>query len=685
MPPDNPLPRDESITPVSFTPTHKTRRRARRINPGKWLVGLLAILLTGAGAFVFMSRSVEIVIEPAEAELRIDGLAPRISDRRLMLPGPYEITAAAPGYFTLLDDIEVGDAPDQRFSFTLTPLPGHLTVRIAGGVEGLVSVDEAGAGPAPLTVNELEPGPHQVVVTADRYKPFQAEVIVEGRDIAQTFEAELEPNWAAISISSQPAGAEVLVDDIVIGQTPLTADVLDGAHELSIRLDGYKAVQQPLLVEAGQPQTLAEFALDEADAVLRLASRPEGASVTVNGTFRGRTPLTLALEPGELSALRLFKDGYAAATRRITLGSGEERSMSVTLSAQLGTIRFSATPGDAELFIDGIARGSADQVIELPARSHAIEIRKPGYVTYKTSITPRTGVEQRVEARLQTEAERREAAIKPVISTSEGQQLRLFKGGSFQVGASRRERGRRSNEALHPVVLARRFYVAVNEVTNRQFRNFRPSHSSGAFEREDLDKPEQPVGKVSWDDAAAYCNWLSGKEGLPLFYRIEGGKVSGFDPASTGYRLPSEAEWTFVARVLPDGGMLQNAWGGGFPPTRITGNYADQSAAVLLARTLPDYNDRHAAAAPPGSFKPNVRGLNDLDGNVSEWVHDAYTGAITDQKPQRDPLGPATGRYHVIRGASWAHGTVTELRLSFRDFGEAPRQDLGFRIARYLE
>ena len=52
---------------------------------------------------------------------------------------------------------------------------------------------------------------------------------------------------------------------------------------------------------------------------------------------------------------------------------------------------------------------------------------------------------------------------------------------------------------------------------------------------------------------------------------------------------------------------------------------------------------------------------------------------------ERDPLGPEAGQFRVIRGSSWAHGTITELRLSFRDFGEEPRDDVGFRVARYLE
>jgi hypothetical protein len=50
-----------------------------------------------------------------------------------------------------------------------------------------------------------------------------------------------------------------------------------------------------------------------------------------------------------------------------------------------------------------------------------------------------------------------------------------------------------------------------------------------------------------------------------------------------------------------------------------------------------------------------------------------------------DPLGPEDGQFHTIRGSSWAHGSITEMRLSFRDFGIEPRDDVGFRIARYLE
>ena len=95
------------------------------------------------------------------------------------------------------------------------------------------------------------------------------------------------------------------------------------------------------------------------------------------------------------------------------------------------------------------------------------------------------------------------------------------------------------------------------------------------------------------------------------------------------------------------------------------------------------YNDNHAVSAPVGSFMANSHGLHDLGGNVAEWTHDYYE--IPDQNAITDHLGPQTGEFRVIKGASWMHGTITELRLSFRDYGIEGRQDLGFRVARYAE
>jgi len=75
-----------------------------------------------------------------------------------------------------------------------------------------------------------------------------------------------------------------------------------------------------------------------------------------------------------------------------------------------------------------------------------------------------------------------------------------------------------------------------------------------------------------------------------------------------------------------------------------------------------------------------------MGGNVAEWVHDIYTIHLA--RPgeiDRDPLGPSEGDYHVIRGAGWMDDSVTELRLSYRDYGDEARPDVGFRIVRFAE
>ena len=160
------------------------------------------------------------------------------------------------------------------------------------------------------------------------------------------------------------------------------------------------------------------------------------------------------------------------------------------------------------------------------------------------------------------------------------------------------------------------------------------------------------------------------------------------EPATTGYRLPSEAEWEWSARFVggQNGAGQRYPWGSGFPPPPRSGNYADKLADGLAPNLLPGYEDGYPVAAPVGSFEPNALGLFDLGGNVAEWVHDFYDGSLPIDPPEAaDPFGPAGGAEHVIRGSSWMHGRLVELRLAYRDVGREPRADVGFRVARYAE
>jgi formylglycine-generating enzyme required for sulfatase activity len=127
-------------------------------------------------------------------------------------------------------------------------------------------------------------------------------------------------------------------------------------------------------------------------------------------------------------------------------------------------------------------------------------------------------------------------------------------------------------------------------------------------------------------------------------------------------------------------------WGDRMPPRRDSGNYADKSARELVPSILPGYDDGYASTAPAGTFPANVLGIYDGGGNVAEWVQDYYSGPTPGLvNPLIDPRGPERGANRVIRGSSWRHAGVTELRLSYRDYGNSGRVDLGFRIARTVD
>ena len=217
------------------------------------------------------------------------------------------------------------------------------------------------------------------------------------------------------------------------------------------------------------------------------------------------------------------------------------------------------------------------------------------------------------------------------------------------------------------VVLTEGFWMGQTEVTRGQFRTFvaetgyrtraERHRVGGGIDKQGWrwieglywDNPgipqtdEHPVVQVCWEDAVAFCQWLSKKE-------------------QREYDLPTEAQWEYACRAGTD---TAYSWGDDLAGGKLYANMVDDAAhrwikqfGVSTDDRCP-YDDGFATTAPVASLRPNPWGLYDMHGNVNEWCRDWYDKEYYAGSPGFDPPGPIAGVHRSLRGGSWIrHGRI---------------------------
>ncbi len=685
------LPQVESIAPTAFRRVAETRARTMQEKRGtlRYFIGAGLFALLSISFLLFTSKSVEFDIDPGEPDaFNIEGgwFQLPVGDRVLLRKGNHRINVEKDGYYDIGQTFVVGDEPSMTVRLRMRKKPGRLLVMTEPAVDAVVTINESLISKAPYGPVQLEPGDHSVRVESERFLPFDDIVSITGLDQLERLHVQLTPRWAEVELVSEPSGATIYSGDDEIGVTPTTIELLEGMHDLTVIKDGFSAWDGNVLAVPNVGQTLPLIRLQAANARLLVNTIPRGANVTVNGRYRGQSPLTLSLTPDIDYQIGMSKAGYGVTNRSLRLQSAASESITVDLSARVGTVTLNVSPADATVYVDGRARGTGNTIVRLSSAPHLIEVKRQGFRNWQRTITPRPGYPQTVSASLRSiEAIARDSVVREE-QTAAGQKMRRIEGGTFTVGASRAENGRRANEVILPITISSPFLIGAREVTNKQFWEFRKNHDSGADVHASLTADNNPVANVSWSDAVQYCNWLSKKEGRTPVYKQEFGKWVPVYPFTDGYRLPTEAEWVWAIRYEEQPLPRKYAWGKDWPPPKDSGNFADVTSRELVPSIIPVFNDGYASTAPVGTFKPNASGIYDGGGNVAEWVNDWYTVPTPGIKdPVIDPTGPERGTSRVIRGSSWRHAGFTEMRLSYRDFGSDPRPDVGFRIARNVD
>ena len=697
-------------------PTQFQKRQSESIFQNKTIqrIAIGLVFLVGYFLFyLFTSKAVEINTIPADAKVSVSGgFFPhlKISGRFLLRPGEYRADYSRSGYFSNSLDIEINEESSQVIDIKLKKTPGivrfitrpdvvyelYLEGKFSPFIcEDMEMYQEECRKRGFSFGGPLEPGTRDVELRFEKYFPIKEQLKINGMGEEQEFIFDLKPAWADVEIDTKPSEAEIFIDGKNIGLTPLDLDIMEGQHTLEIKKNGFKNFTTEIAVKAKENIVLELFNLSLLDSKINIISNPKEASVNINSIYRGLTPLELELEPLVSHTISLAKPGFKSISENIVLKTQEEilneRNVAYVefereLKPIYGSISFLGTPG-AGLILEGEQIGVVPINLDLLSKKQLLLIKKEGYVTEELMINPTSGYEQTIEINLMTPEEAALAALPNKIQTSQGLEMRLiYPGNEFVMGAPRRDQGRKTNETERLVKITRPFYVGITETSNKEFREFEPKHTSGAEVFRELSNNMHPTVMVSWQQAVAYCNWLSTQESLEPAYKVNKGKYELTRPVSNGYRLLTEAEWEWLSRFNGGGGEQKYPWGDSMPVMEDSGNYADESAEVFMSNTLGKYWDGYPVTSPTGKFKANSLGVFDLGGNVAEWVNDYYSVYPRDLKNiESDPLGPLEGSSRMIKGSSWRHSSISALRYSFRDHAVTSRLDVGFRIARYSD
>jgi formylglycine-generating enzyme len=247
-----------------------------------------------------------------------------------------------------------------------------------------------------------------------------------------------------------------------------------------------------------------------------------------------------------------------------------------------------------------------------------------------------------------------------------------------------------ADDLLHRVRITKVYHLGAHEVTRGQFQRFvrdagyvseperdgtgawgynpKVGDFQGRARRYSWRDPgfsqgdDHPVVNITWNDAVAFCQWLSKREGR-------------------SYRLPTEAEWEYACRA---GTTTRYAFGD--DPEALTGvaNVFDAESRDTFpgwGRYALTSSDGYAFTAPVGRLRPNAFGLYDMHGNVWEWCSDWYRDDYYAMSPVDDPQGPASGHLRSRRGGAW-HSFALYARSCYRNFNTSWSRypNLGFRV-----
>ncbi len=499
---------------------------------------------------------------------------------------------------------------------------------------GAMVVVEGKLRPAPAQFGELRVGAHSAHVMLKGYEPVDVKFDVAASGEVHPAKLRLTRGRGAAEISSLPAGAayELRQGGVVVktGTTPAAiADLPTGEYQVRMRLDGREQTA-PLEIRRGET---AAAELEFASGKVAVTSAPPGAEILADGKPAGTAPVELALAEGAHELTAKYRT-WPEQKRSVTAERAKAGEAAFDFPG--GSVKITSAPGGATVLANGTELGRTPLLIEdLEPGKVQYELRLAGFKNVEVSGTVQPDGQTFLPARF-------------------AKRVGPLRGLPWENSLGMK-------------------FVPVGEVLlgvwPARVQDYEAFCADKARARSAADFPQDgthPVVRVSWEDATAFCEWLTAKE-------LAAGQLED----GQRYRLPTDQEWSSAAGLPDEGGATPEQrdgkirdfpWGKQWPPPPGAGNFAD--GPTRRGGAIPGYHDGFPQTAPVGSFAANRAGLFDMSGNVWQWCQDSYKGGAT-----------GAHDWGVLRGGSWGTAAPGELRASYRNVVDRSERDVifGFR------
>ena len=566
----------------------------------------------------------------------------------------------------------------------------------------------------------VAPGNYALEVRKGGYQTYRETITVDGNNVLFKDIVLLESMPAVVKIDSSPQGATVYIDNIKFGVTPAESFFDSGTYPIRIELQNYDTIETQITIT--EPETQKNYTLTDIRASITVKTNPEARVIFDGKIYPGGIdnltvlPRTIQLRveqgyceaieqtytliDGEDKVFEIYPEDIAATltvrtnpnarihfndqnfkggvenykimpqvllitaeqpkakskeTTRV-LRPKETVTIEIYPEIETGNVQLVTIPTDAKWLLvgdagesyEGVGRGS---ITDVPIGNYELNVNADGYKKHHELFELVAGETVRKQVQL------KEGSDIVSFKSAIGIEMIAVIGGNFQMGS---ESGSSDEKPVHTVAV-RDFYIGKYEVKQSQWEAVmgrKTSQQSGN---------DSPADNISWNDAIEFCNKLSEKEGLTPCYSGSG-KRTKCNFIANGYRLPTEAEWEYVAK----GGMEneQFAFSGS--------NNCDEVGWYSVN------SSRHTH--PAGVKQPNGIGVYDMSGNVWELCWDWYDSNYYKDSPLDNPTGPSHGSKRVRRGGGWDN-QETNCTVSSRQQASLSRSfpNIGFRLCRSVD